>query len=81
MAVNGRKPTVAIVVQVAEVFLHCAKAFRRSRLWDPDARQDRGEMPSLVKMILDQTDGAPDDPAEQRRLDEGLEADYRATMY
>lgn len=81
LAVNDRVPTVAIVVEVGEVFLHCAKAFRRSKLWDPAERQDRSEMPSLVKMIMDQTTGAPEDPEEQRRLDEGLEADYRASMY
>ena len=81
MAVNDRVPTLAIVVTVAEVFLHCAKAFRRSRLWDPEARQDRKEMPSLLKMILDQTTGAPQDPVEMGRIDEGLEADYRSSMY
>ncbi|MDZ4088848.1 MAG: MSMEG_1061 family FMN-dependent PPOX-type flavoprotein [Tabrizicola sp.] len=81
MAVNDRVPTLAIVVTVTEVFLHCAKAFRRSRLWDPDARQDRTEMPSLLKMILDQTTGAPQDPADLQKIDEGLEADYRASMY
>ena len=81
MAVNDRVPTLAIVVTVTEVFLHCAKAFRRSRLWDPDARQDRKEMPSLLKMILDQTTGAPQDPAEMRKIDDGLEADYRSSMY
>lgn len=81
MAVNDRVPVLAIVVTVTEVFLHCAKAFRRSRLWDPEARQDRSEMPSLVKMILDQTSGAPTDPAEMRRIDDGLEADYRTSMY
>lgn len=81
MAVNDRTPTLAIVVSVSEVFLHCAKAFRRSRLWDPEARQDRKEMPSLLKMILDQTTGAPQDPAEMRKIDEGLEADYRTSMY
>ena len=81
MAVNDRVPTLAIVVTVAEVFLHCAKAFRRSRLWDPDARQDRQEMPSLLQMILDQTTGAPQDPVEMRKINEGLEADYRSSMY
>jgi PPOX class probable FMN-dependent enzyme len=81
MAVNDRVPTLAIVVTVSEVFLHCAKAFRRSRLWDPEARQDRKEMPSLLKMILDQTTGAPQDPTEMRQIDEGLEADYRTSMY
>lgn len=81
MTVNDRLPTVAIVVTVAEVFLHCAKAFRRSRLWDPAARQERTEMPSLLKMILDQTTGAPTDPAEMQKIDDGLEADYRTSMY
>jgi PPOX class probable FMN-dependent enzyme len=81
MAVNDRVPVLAIVVTVNEVFLHCAKAFRRSRLWDPEARQDRTEMPSLLKMILDQTTGAPKDPAEMQKIDEGLEAGYRASMY
>jgi PPOX class probable FMN-dependent enzyme len=81
MAVHDRMPTLAIVVSVTEVFLHCAKAFRRSRLWDPAARQDRKEMPSLLKMILDQTTGAPQDPVEMQKIDEGLEADYRTSMY
>lgn len=81
MAINDRVPVLAIVVTVSEVFLHCAKAFRRSRLWDPEARQDRKAMPTLLKMILDQTTGAPNDPAEMRRIDEGLEADYNASMY
>lgn len=81
MVVNGRTPTIAIVLTVTESFLHCAKAFRRSALWDPAQRQDRREMPSIVQMILDQTTGAPADPAEQRRLDEGQEQDYRSTMY
>ena len=81
MAVNGRVPTLAILVGIDEVFLHCAKAFRRSRLWDPEHRQDRREMPSLRKMIADQTTGAPDDPEELRRMDEELEAAYRESMY
>ena len=81
MAVNDRTPTLAIVVQVSEVFLHCAKAFRRSRLWDPTQHQDRKAMPSLLKMILDQTTGAPADAAEMQRIDQGLEEDYRTSMY
>lgn len=80
MAVNGRLPLVAIVVQVQEVFLHCAKAFRRANLWDPDAQQDRREMPSIAKMILDQTTGAPE-PAEMLKIDADLEEDYRKTLY
>ena len=81
MRVNERTPKIAIVIKVTEVFLHCAKAFRRSHLWDPDHFQDRAEMPSLMKIILDQTTGAPSDSAEMRNLDDGLEDEYKSTMY
>ncbi|WP_435257409.1 pyridoxamine 5'-phosphate oxidase family protein [Thioclava sp. FR2] len=81
LAVNERQPSVAIVVSIFEVFLHCAKAFRRSKLWDPEQRQDRKEMPSLLKMILDQTTGAPEDTQEMARIEEGLEEAYRTSMY
>jgi hypothetical protein len=81
MAVNDRIPTLAIIVRVGEVFLHCAKAFRRSRLWDPEHFQNRKDMPSLLNIIMDQTTGAPADPAEMRKIDEGLEQDYRSSMY
>lgn len=81
LAVNDRTPTLAIVVHVSEVFLHCAKALRRSKLWDPSQHQDRREMPSLAHIILDQTSGAPTDPAKMKEIDADLEADYQKTMY
>jgi PPOX class probable FMN-dependent enzyme len=37
MVVKGHRPLLAVVVDVEEVFFHCAKAFLRSRLWDPDS--------------------------------------------
>ena len=81
LAVNDRLPVTAIVVTIKEVFLHCAKAFRRSKLWDPSQRQDRSDMPSLVKIILDQSTGAPANAEDQRKLDADLEESYRRSMY
>lgn len=81
LRVNDRLPKVAIVVEVQEVFLHCAKAFRRAKLWDPAERQDRREMGSLLQIILEQTTGAPKDPKEMARIDAGLEEAYRGSMY
>lgn len=81
MSVNNRVPKLAIVVKVSEVFLHCAKAFRRSHLWSPEQFQERSEMPSLLKIILDQTTGAPSDELEMRKIDDGLEDDYKKTLY
>ena len=81
LQVNGRLPTLAIVVEVEEVFMHCAKAFRRSNLWNPGHYQDRKSMPSLMKIILDETKGAPADEGQMRKLDDDLEVEYRNTMY
>ncbi|CAN7404863.1 pyridoxamine 5'-phosphate oxidase family protein [Rhizobium rhizogenes] len=81
MSVNDRAPKLAIVVEVVEVFMHCAKAFRRSRLWSQDHFQNRTEMPSLIKIILDETTGAPSDKDEMRKMDDDLEEDYKRTLY
>lgn len=81
MSVNDRAPKLAILVNVTEAFMHCAKAFRRSHLWNPDHIQDRTEMPSLMKIILDQTTGAPSADDEIRKMDEQLEEEYKQTMY
>ena len=80
MTVNDRVPKLAIVVTVREVFMHCAKAFRRSHLWDPAHLQDRRDMPSLSKIILDQMTGAPGDD-EMQKIDADLEEEYGRTMY
>jgi uncharacterized protein len=81
MTVQDKIPTTAIVVTVEEVFIHCAKAFRRSKLWDLSQLQDRRKMPSLINIILDQTSGAPEDPEEMKKLDTDLEDEYQKTMY
>lgn len=46
---------VVIEVVVEEVFLHCAKALMRSRLWVDDARVNRAVLPSMGQMLADQT--------------------------
>ncbi len=80
MEVNGREPKVAIVVDVEETFLHCAKAFRRSKLWDPESHQDRKEMPSLARIILDQV-GERKSEEELKEQDRELEEDYKKSLY
>jgi uncharacterized protein len=35
MSVKGRRPLLALEVDIEEVFFHCAKAFLRSDAWDP----------------------------------------------
>lgn len=81
MRVQDRLPKVAIIVKIDTVFIHCAKAFWRSKLWDPTQHQDRSEVPSLIRIVMDQTAAPAADEKTQRQLDEGLEEAYRTTMY
>lgn len=37
MAVRGKRPILALEVEIETVFFHCAKAFLRSGLWDPES--------------------------------------------
>lgn len=45
MVVKGHRPLLAVVVEIEEVFHHCAKAFLRSRLWDPETWHPEGIVP------------------------------------
>ena len=37
LAVRGRRPILALLVEVEQIFFHCPKAFMRSQLWEPDS--------------------------------------------
>lgn len=50
-----RAPKVVVRVTVQAAYLHCAKAFMRSRLWDPSAQVARSVLPTAGQMIGDQT--------------------------
>ncbi|MBP3951560.1 pyridoxamine 5'-phosphate oxidase family protein [Bacillus suaedae] len=52
MKVNGKKPLLAIGVEVEECFIHCAKAFKRSHLWEPDSWMDRELLPSAAQIVF-----------------------------
>ena len=39
LVVKGHRPLLAMVVEIEQVFFHCAKAFLRSGLWHPETWQ------------------------------------------
>ncbi len=45
-----RPPKLALVVEVAEVFGHCAKAFRRAHAWQPTEWSRTADAPDLAAM-------------------------------
>jgi uncharacterized protein len=78
LAVDGKIPSLAIGVEVEEVFLHCAKAFKRSGLWEPARWPDISGLVSSAKIFHDQVK-IPGMTVEdyERRLATG----YRTGLY
>jgi uncharacterized protein len=53
LAVNGKHPQTALVVEVEQTFMHCARAFKRAGLWQPERWPDASAVPSMQRMIWD----------------------------
>ena len=80
-AVSGKQPKAGILVTVDEVFLHCAKALKRSKLWADEYKQDRTQMPSIARIILDQVSDAGVDEKVAAEADVSVEENYRKELY
>lgn len=50
-----RQPKVVIRVTVSAAYLHCAKAFLRSRLWSAASLVERTQLPTMGQMLSEQT--------------------------
>lgn len=54
LAVEGKPPISVVVITVKSAYMHCAKAFMRSQLWQPESWPDRKSMPTLGEILRDQ---------------------------
>ncbi len=52
-------------MQVEEVFLHCAKALMRARLWHKDSQIIRSDFPTMGQMLKAQL--ALEEPVESQQ--------------
>lgn len=50
---KGKVPTLGIGVEVEEAFIHCAKAFKRSGLWEPSRWPALDGLASPAQMLYD----------------------------
>lgn len=51
---ESKLPISCIVVTAEEIFLHCAKAFMRSKLWRNEAQISQEDFPTMGQMLKDQ---------------------------
>jgi PPOX class probable FMN-dependent enzyme len=76
MIVKGHRPQLAVVVEIEEIFFHCAKAFLRSALWQPRT-WNPDVLPS--RAVIVKTAEQPRETLEE--LEEFYGPDYPTSLY
>ncbi|RXT03608.1 pyridoxamine 5'-phosphate oxidase family protein [Ammoniphilus sp. CFH 90114] len=78
LSVNDKAPLLGIGVEVEECFIHCAKAFKRSRLWEHDTWPNRETLPSPAKILTDHANIPGTTAVEVAKL---LQESYTKRLY
>ena len=77
---SGRVPKLVVRITVKSAYLHCAKAFMRSGLWDVASQVDRNTaMPSMGEMLRDQLREFHGEAVQAETQDE-MVARYRQSL-
>ncbi|WP_409346409.1 pyridoxamine 5'-phosphate oxidase family protein [Paenibacillus sp. MBLB4367] len=50
---HGKIPLLGIGIEVEQCFVHCAKAFKRSKLWDSGSWPEWESLPSMPKILAE----------------------------
>jgi PPOX class probable FMN-dependent enzyme len=80
-AVNGKAPRLGIKAKIDEVFFHCAKAFKRSKLWDPSTHEERSFLPGLARMVMEQARACEVEEAEADAVEAEIQEEYKTQLY
>lgn len=75
--VGGKAPRSVIRVMVESAYVHCAKAFMRSKLWERAANGERPDLPSMGEMMALLSQNSVDAAVYDRDAPERL----KATLY
>jgi PPOX class probable FMN-dependent enzyme len=78
LSAHGKRPLVAVAVEVEECFLQCAKALLRSKLWEPLERPSLENLPCAAEMLTDHVQMPEFDCAKMQTL---LDGAYKNNLY
>lgn len=74
-----RSPKLAVRVRVQSAYLHCAKAFMRADIWNPQRHVERASLPSMAEMMRDQIQAYRGETIVAETQEQMLER-YRQTL-
>ena len=52
LAINGKSPTLVLIVDVEEAFTHCPKSMLRSNIWTPHSWPDHSNVPTHAEFMV-----------------------------
>ena len=78
LTAQGKRPLLAVAVEVEECYLQCAKALLRSKLWEPHDRPTLQSLPCAAEMLSDQVQLPEYDVAKMQTL---LDGAYKNNLY
>ena len=78
LSAQGKRPALAVAVEVEECYLQCAKALIRSKLWEPHVRPDLRSLPCAAGMLTDQVQMEEFDVDKMQTL---LDGAYKNNLY
>ncbi|MCA9833760.1 MAG: pyridoxamine 5'-phosphate oxidase family protein [Thermomicrobiales bacterium] len=73
---QGKPAQIVVIVEIEEVFTHCARSILRSKLWQPEAWPDTDTIPTLMAMLSEQKNLEAPDESQGKRNEE-----YRQVLY
>ena len=77
MIVKGKRPILALVVEIDDIYFHCAKAVLRSGLWDPET-WDADHLPKRAVIAKE----VENDPRTLAEMEDYYRTDtYSKTLY
>ena len=78
LSAQGKRPQLAVAVEVEECYLQCAKALLRSKLWEPHDTTKLQSLPCAAEMLCDQVQLPEYDVAKMQTL---LDGAYKNNLY
>lgn len=76
LSMQGKPAQLVVIVEIAEVFTHCARSILRSKIWQPESWPDTDTIPTLAAMLAEQKHLTPPDESAGKRNE-----DYRKVLY
>lgn len=76
-AVDDKLPATVIEITAQTIYFQCARAVKRSAIWDPTTHLDRNDLPTPGKIMTAITEGGFDGAT----YDDELDARQAATLY